>query len=291
MGLLDDLAMGFGFKERTEDYDARTAKTIAMNEAISNAPNQQMATMMMSKLNSGGTISPSSAMYQGLNLSAFDEGTQPNMESILASERGPHRRFIASRGYDEGYTPQIAEDNRPFSQRFLTSPESPASPTPYAIGPVSMDQPLPSFGLLGLFTNGLGGLFSRDSGSEMGPARTTVRPRLRPDLGFPMNNGQPETGEEDFSGVDVYDPETDYIEPDFSLVKPATTAAQEFAENQDFLDTVQSAIDIAEETKKPPLSNSNYYDPTGAFGLRKGTSSIIRLPNGKFVDTLTGKYL
>ena len=130
-------------------------------------------------------------------------------------------------------------------------------------------------------------MFNRDSGNEMGPARTTVRPRLRPDLGFPMNNGQPETGEEDFSGVDVYDPATDYIEPDFSLVKPATTAAQEFAENQDFLDTVQSEIDIAEETGKPPMSNSIYYDPTGAFGLRKGTSSIRRLPNGRFV-TLTG---
>ena len=33
MGILDDLAMGFGLKERTEDYDARTARTIASNEA------------------------------------------------------------------------------------------------------------------------------------------------------------------------------------------------------------------------------------------------------------------
>ena len=33
MGLLDDLQMGFGLKERTEDYDARTARTIAANEA------------------------------------------------------------------------------------------------------------------------------------------------------------------------------------------------------------------------------------------------------------------
>lgn len=282
MGILDDLAMGFGLKERTEDYDARTAKTIAMNEAISNAPNQQMATMMMSKLNSGGTISPSSAMYQGLNLSAFDEGTQPNMESILASESGPHRRFIASRNYDEGYAPSVGG----------TGP----SATPYAIGPLTMDQPLPSFGLLGLFTKGLSGLFQGgDDSDEMGPPRTTVRPMLRPDgftpPTFPTNNGQKETTfTEDFSGVDVYNPATDYIEPDFSGVIPATTAGQDFATNQDFLDTVQAAIDMTTETGKAPLSNANYYDPSGAFGMRSGTSSIRRLPNGKFVDILTGKY-
>lgn len=268
MGLLDDLAMGFGLKERTEDYDARTARGIALDDRYGDDHIAQMRAR------------------QGYETTSYDPRATPigkNDQGRMVyrygydTSTGPAAQYLGSRGYDEGYTPSMGG----------TDP----SPTPYAIGPVSMDQPLPSFGLLGLFTNGLGGLFSRDSGSEMGPARTTVRPRLRPDLGFPMNNGQPETGEEDFSGVDVYDPETDYIEPDFSLVKPATTAAQEFAENQDFLDTVQSAIDIAEETKKPPLSNSNYYDPTGAFGLRKGTSSIIRLPNGKFVDTLTGKYL
>ena len=36
MGILDDLAMGFGLKERTEDYDARTARTIALNEQYDN---------------------------------------------------------------------------------------------------------------------------------------------------------------------------------------------------------------------------------------------------------------
>ena len=267
MGILDDLAMGFGMKERTEDYDARTARTIAANIAAERGSGGNEAMRLAQARN------PSHSTYFGNNPDAMQA----------------HDRFLD--GIEQGYRPQVAEDNRPFVERLLRSPEGPASPRPYAIGPVTMDQPLPQFGLLGLFTNGLGSMFNRDSGNEMGPARTTVRPRLRPDLGFPMNNGQPETGEEDFSGVDVYDPATDYIEPDFSLVKPATTAAQEFAENQDFLDTVQSAIDIAEETGKPPMSNSNYYDPTGAFGLRKGTSSIRRLPNGRFVDTLTGKYL
>ena len=246
MGILDDLAMGFGLKERTEDYDARTARTIARNEGVS------------------------------------------------VDESRAAQQFLGSRGRDN-YNPQIADDNRPFMQRLMTSPESAPSPTPYAIGPLTMDQPLPQFGLLGLFTKGLSGMFQGgDDNGDMGPPRTTVRPMLRPDgftpPTFPTNNGQPETGEEDFSGVDVYNPATDYIEPDFSGVIPATTAGQDFATNQDFLDTVQAAIDMTAETGKAPLSNANYYDPSGAFGMRSGTSPIRRLPNGKFVDILTGKY-
>ena len=34
MGILDDLAMGFGLKARTEDYDARTARNIAETQAF-----------------------------------------------------------------------------------------------------------------------------------------------------------------------------------------------------------------------------------------------------------------
>ena len=260
MGILDDLAMGFGLKERTEDYDARTARNIALSEQYDNE---------------------------------FDRIRARQSEDYDVT-RGGAAQFLGSRGRDN-YNPQIADDNRPFMQRMMTSPESDLSPTPYAIGPLTMDQPLPQFGLLSLFTKGLSSMFQGgDDSGEMGPPRTTVRPMLRPDgftpPTFPTNNGQPETGEEDFSGVDVYNPATDYIEPDFSGVIPATTAGQDFATNQDFLDTVQAAIDMTAETGKAPLSNANYYDPSGAFGMRSGTSSIRRLPNGKFVDILTGKY-
>ena len=38
MGFFDDLAMGLGFKERTQDYDARTARTIAARDASNRTP-------------------------------------------------------------------------------------------------------------------------------------------------------------------------------------------------------------------------------------------------------------
>ena len=34
MGFFDDLAMGLGFKERTQDYDARTARGVAVDQAV-----------------------------------------------------------------------------------------------------------------------------------------------------------------------------------------------------------------------------------------------------------------
>lgn len=152
MGLLDDLQMGFGLKERTEDYDARTARTIAASEAA-------------------GGSNDAMRLAQARN---------PQHSSFLPVSRSRGaQQYLGSRGYDEGYTPQVAEDDRPFMQRLLFSPESAPSPTPYAIGPLTMDQPLPKFGLLGLLS-GLGGMFGRDA-QEMGPPQTTVRPMLRPE--------------------------------------------------------------------------------------------------------------
>lgn len=144
MGLLDDLAMGFGLKERTEDYDARTARTIALNEQYDNE---------------------------------FDR-IRARQSGDYDVTRGGAAQFLGSRGRDN-YNPQIAQDNRSFGQRFLFSPESAPSPTPYAIGPLKMDQPLPKFGLLGMLS-GLGGLLGGNT-QQMGPPRTTVRPMLRPD--------------------------------------------------------------------------------------------------------------
>lgn len=261
MGILDDLAMGFGLKERTEDYDARTARNIALSEQYDND---------------------------------FDR-IRARQSGAYDVKRGGAAQFLGSRGRDN-YNPQIADDDRPFMQRMMTSPAGAASPTPYAIGPLSMDQPLPQFGLLGLFTQGLSSMFQggddTDASINVGKRAMGMLPRTSTMDTPPAGNGQPETTfTEDFSGVDVYNPATNYIEPDFSGVIPATTAGQDFATNQDFLDTVEQAIDIAEETKKPPLSNSYFYDPTGAFGMRTGTSSIRRAPNGLFFDMLTGRYL
>lgn len=178
MGLLDDLAMGFGLKERTEDYDARTAKTIAANEAA-------------------GGSNDAMRLAQARN---------PQHSSFLPVSRSRGaQQYLGSRGYAEGYAPQVADDDRPFMQRLLFSPESAPSPTPYAIGPLTMDQPLPKFGLLGLLS-GLGGMFGLDA-QEMGPPQTTVRPMLRPEGFTPyMSSGQPETTfTEDFSGVELAD--------------------------------------------------------------------------------------
>lgn len=102
MGIIDDLAMGLGFKARTEDYDARTARTIARNEGVD--------------------VGQSRAAQQ----------------------------YLGSRGYDKGYRPQVAQDDRPFMQRLFTSPESQYSPTPYAIGPVRMNQAMSPLGPMGL---------------------------------------------------------------------------------------------------------------------------------------------
>jgi len=275
MGILDDLAMGLGFKERTADYDARTARTIAAQDAY--------------KAASGSEAQKAHAMFQA----------RKNFNPQTAT--GNARIFLDRTG-GTGYNPTPAQDDRPFTQRLLTSPASTPSPNPYAIGPISMDKPLPRFGLLGLFTGGMSNLFSRDrdpsAANNVGERAMGMLPSNgmgnTPPVGTtPIGtNGQPETTfTEDFSGVDVYNPATDYIEPDFSQTIPATTAGQEFATSQDFLDTVQSAIDTAETGTAPPLSNANFYDPSGAYGMRQGTSSIRRMPNGRFVDTLTGRII
>ena len=166
MGLLDDLQMGFGLKERTEDYDARTAATIAASEAA------------------GGSN----------DVMRLAQARNPQHSSFLPASRSRGaQQYLGSRGYDEGYTPEgVEDDDRSILSRLLFSPESTPSPTPYAIGPLTMDQPLPKFGMLGLLS-GLGEMFGR-GGDEMGPPQTTLRPMLRPEGFTPyVSSGQPET--------------------------------------------------------------------------------------------------
>lgn len=204
MGILDDLAMGFGLKERTEDYDARTARTIARNEGVS------------------------------------------------VDESRAAQQFLGSRGYDEGYRPQVAQDNRPFMQRLLYSPESAASPTPYAIGPVSMDQPLPQFGIFGLLSSLAN--FNRQNVPTV--SADTSPMRVRPQSGYNMGgSAQPGTR---------FDRRTEEEPIDFSdgipVQDPATIAAVEALNSVPDAPTLPGAPSIlADPTGE--LSSMNNVDP------------------------------
>lgn len=142
MGFFDDLAMGLGFKERTQDYDARTARTIASNEQYSNEHDRLRA------LGRPGGV---------------DVAASANAMRFLdrAGARG---------GYEPGaYRPAVATDDRPFMQRLFTSPQGPASPNPFAIGPASFDKPLPMPGLLGILGYASGLLGPREPGTVSAP--------------------------------------------------------------------------------------------------------------------------
>ena len=228
MGLLDDLAMGFGLKERTEDYDARTARTIAASEAA-------------------GGSNDAMRLAQARN---------PQHSSFLPVSRSRGaQQYLGSRGYAEGYTPQVAEDDRPFMQRLLFSPESTPSPTPYAIGPLTMDQPLPKFGLLGLLS-GLGGMFGRDA-QEMGPPQTTVRPMLRPE-GFAPSMSAP-TSEPEV--------ERPYMSP--------TTYTNVFSTNRMLGMPYSQPFDYTQFSGLAPEVNGGSYDPAYPVGRDYPTGTDV----------------
>ena len=211
MGILDDLAMGFGMKERTEDYDARTARNIAVSEQYDNE---------------------------------FDR-IRARQSGDYDVTRGGAAQFLGSRGRDN-YNPQIAQDNRPFMQRALYSPESAPSPTPYAIGPMSMDQPLPQFGIFGLLSSLAN--FNRQNVPTV--SADTSPMRVRP--GY--TGGQPETTfNEDFDGVEM----AEFGDP--------------------IVDAAKIAIDAG--VNPPLLSTPNVYDPSGDFGLRSAPESLLDAPS------------
>ena len=152
MGILDDLAMGFGFKPRTQDYDARTARTIALDERF-------------------GVGEDADIMGRSRALA--------NNDYDVTS--GQAARFLASRGAGPNYSPKIItrdQDDRSFVQRALFSPQSDLmSPKPYAIGPMQLDGPLRIPGILGMITGGLFGQRDREVptvSADGGPTR--VRP-------------------------------------------------------------------------------------------------------------------
>jgi hypothetical protein len=243
MGLLDDLQMGFGLKERTEDYDARTARTIAANEAAQRR----------------GRGGDAMALAQARNPSHF------SYIGDDAGSSGGARTFLDRIG-GESYNPRPAVDNRTMFQRLLFSPESTPSPTPYAIGPVKFDEPLripTMFGLLG----GLLGGFGR-GGDEMAPPQTTIRPMLRPEAFTPyVSSGQPETTfTEDFSGVE----KAEFEEP---MPVDALTELTESA--------ISAAPDAAEPTRDEMLDA--LYEVTGDYNAALNDTDGIRKLYQKYV--------
>ena len=229
MGILDDLAMGFGFKERTKDYDARTARTIAASEAAARRGDANNAMFLAQARN------PSHSSYIG------DD----------AGSSGGARVFLDRVG-GTGYNPQVADDNRSLIQRLLFSQEGEASPTRYAIGPMKMDQPLPQFGIFGLLSSLSN--FNRKNvptvSADTSPMR--VRPRGENNLG---GNAQPGTR---------FDTRTEATPIDFSdgipVQDPATIAAVEALNSVPDMPTSPIASSIlADPTGE--LSEMNNVDP------------------------------
>lgn len=182
MGILDDLAMGFGLKERTEDYDARTARNIAVSDATRNISNDFERTKMQTRLRNDPNLFAS--MY-GSDYSNYTRRTPMGQPTSYS----PSRQYLdrQARGR-ENYNPSIVQnDDRSFMQRALYSPESPASPTPYGIGPMQFDEPLPAFGMMGLIKALAGGgkkkqaapMSTFDSSYNMG----SLIPRMSADEG------------------------------------------------------------------------------------------------------------
>lgn len=148
MGFFDDLAMGLGFKERTQDYDARTARTIAAQDAYNR---------------SGGSEAQRAQAAQRAR-SNFSYDTAGGNARIFLDRVG------AKGGYEPGaYRPAVIADDRPFTQRLFTSPQGPASPNPFAIGPASFSKPLPMPGLLGILGYASGLLGPREPGTVSAP--------------------------------------------------------------------------------------------------------------------------
>lgn len=145
MGILDDLAMGFGFKERTADYDARTARTIAARDATAAAR--------------AGGAGDHAAMVAGIRARQNYDFQNPTGQSKYYLDRAGRAAGI------DNYRPYAVDDDRPFMQRILTSPDSPPSPRPYAIGPVDFDEPLPAIGPFGVAMS----LLNRVAGVEPEP--------------------------------------------------------------------------------------------------------------------------
>lgn len=175
MGLLDDLAMGFGLKERTADYDARTARNIAAQKAAQYVPGDNEA-MALAKANN-----PDNQYYYGNNPFAM----------------AAHDKYLFDIG-GSTYAPQVMEppeDNNFFQNLLYSAPisdDNPVSPRRLAIGPVNLDKPLSIPTPLSMMTKILGGL-QRPSGGDS-PLTSTAFDKYNEDdtaeslAGIPKSN-------------------------------------------------------------------------------------------------------
>lgn len=136
MGILDDLAMGLGLKERTADYDARTARTIAVNKAAESVPGSNEAMAMAKARN------PDSQYYYGNNPGAmqahnnylFGQGYGTD-----ASSGKPMFPSVVNSGYGGLAGLLFSAPMNPNSPSLAFNPPS---PTPAAIGPFKLDEPI-----------------------------------------------------------------------------------------------------------------------------------------------------
>jgi len=234
MGFFDDLAMGLGFKERTQDYDARTAKTIAAQDAYKSSGGseaQKAHAMLMARKN-------------------FDVNNATGNARTFLDRAG------ARGGYSPGaYRPAVAQDDRPFMQRLFTSPQGPASPNPYAIGPASFSKPLPMPGLLGILGYASGLLGPKEPGivsAPEGPMRVRPAGYTPPPAQVAPLQGTAGTY------TAAYEPKV----PDIRLRQAAGTYTAPYAvsasllDDYDYLmdDDMTAAVGLAQETSDAPAS-------------------------------------
>lgn len=144
MGILDDLAMGFGLKERTADYDARTAQTIAANKAAESNPAGGAMALAQAR-------NPDSSFYFGRNADAM----------------AAHDNYLTGQGYGTDASgavlaPQVVNSgygglagllfSAPMNPNSPSLAFNPVSPTSAAIGPLTLDEPidmpLPGIGMV-----------------------------------------------------------------------------------------------------------------------------------------------
>ena len=141
MGLLDDLAMGLGIKERTEDYDARTADTIAANKVAADRGDASNAMYLAQARN------PDHASYFG--------NYEPAMQA-----RDDYLFGIGGTTYNP-QAASAADDANFFQSLLFSAPVSevnPVSPRRLAVGPFDLEQPVTAYSPLTLLSNMLGGL-------------------------------------------------------------------------------------------------------------------------------------
>jgi hypothetical protein len=175
MGLLDDLAMGLGMKERTEDYDARTARTSAVRRAAADRGDATDAMYRAQAMN------PDSQYYYG--------NYAPAMEA--------HDNYLFNVG-GSTYAPQIAdqsESSNALQNLLFSAPmsdDNPVSPRRLAVGPLDLQEPLSIPTPLSLVSKILGGFATATGGND--PLTSTAFDKYNEDdvaeslLGMPQSN-------------------------------------------------------------------------------------------------------